>query len=425
MNKLDVPTMKKKIVIIGNGAAGNAAAEAAKRTQPDVDITIISEEKSWFYSPCLFHNYICNEVSMDRLFLRAKADYEKNGIRLILGEKVREIDTKKKTVFITKNKLRYDALILATGSKVAVPPIDGVYKQGVLSLKTLEDAIKVKEQIHKSKKVVVVGVGPIGINVSISSRKMGKETTIIARAHQILRRLFDQRPAALLQDELKKHGIQVLVNEKIEEILGKDKVEGVKTNRREIFCDTVILTTGMKPRVELAESSGLEIGKMGGILVDDNMRTSEEDVFACGDCIESQNAVTLNKEISMLWHNAVLEGQIAGINSVGGTRRYVGSLNLMNINVFEKSASALGLTTDNPEEVIELYEEKANEYLKISLKNGKIIGAQIINKIQLMPLILNLALKKISVEEFLKILEKRRFLTVSPEYIRLEQFFKR
>jgi NADH oxidase (H2O2-forming) len=253
---------------------------------------------------------------------------------------------------------------------------------------------------------------------------MGKETLIIARANQILRRFFNQKPAALLESELKKHGIQLLVNEKIEEILGKDKVEGVKTNRREVLCDTVILTTGMKPRVELAVLLDLEIGRMGGILVDDKMKTSQEDVFACGDCIESRNAVTLNKELSMFWHNAAMQGETAGINSVGGTRRYAGSLNLINIDVFGKSASALGLTTDNPEEVIESYEEKTNQYLKIALKNERIIGVQTINKIQLMPLILNLALKKINVRGFPKILEKRKFLTVSPEYIRLEQFLR-
>lgn len=130
------------------------------------------------------------------------------------------------------------------------------------------------------------------------------------------------------------------------------------------------------------------------------------------------------KEVSMLWPNAVQEGQIAGINSVGGNRTHSGSLNVIAVDIFETSASALGLTTDQPEEIIESYDEKTHEYLKILLKKGRIIGAQAINRIEFIPLILNLALKGIDIREFPKILKNRNFLAVSPEYIRLEQFLK-
>ncbi len=157
------------IVIIGNGIAGNTAALTIKRGNPEVSLTLISEENCPLYSPCVLPHYLAGAIDRNRVFLEGIESYSGEGIRIILGEKAENIDVRNKEVSLLSQVIPYDKLVIATGSKVIIPPIDGLNKEGIFTLKSLGDADRL---CHWSgKEAVVIGSGFIGIEVAVALKK--------------------------------------------------------------------------------------------------------------------------------------------------------------------------------------------------------------------------------------------------------------
>ena len=251
---------------------------------------MISDEKEPLYSPCAFHKYLAGEMESQKLFLKKVEDYSREGIRIIWGKKVGGVDPTAKEVCIEDRRIRFDKLILATGSKALFPPIKGVDKRGVFALKTMDDVRSIFH--YPARKVVVVGSGPIGIEAAAAFRRRGLEVTLIEILNRLMPRLFDEAPSSFLREIIEGLGIRVLTGEKAEAILGNGAVQGIATDRREIGCDLVVMGAGVRPNSELAKKVGLEIGSLGGIKTDDYMMTTTENIYACGDCIESKDIVT-------------------------------------------------------------------------------------------------------------------------------------
>jgi NADH oxidase (H2O2-forming) len=367
----------KRFVVVGNGIAGISAAYTIRRYNKEAEITIISEEPHPTYSPCLLPYYLSGEISRDRVFVREFPDYSRHDFQLITSQKAMALDQERKSVILQAQNIAYDKLIIATGSKPIRPPVKGIDIKGVFPFKSIEDADIIRGwQGHTA---VVIGSGPIGVEASSALRKRGYQVFLIELLDRILPQVFDEYPAFLIQAVLKDNGIDVTTRERAVEILGKGKVEGVISDRGKIKCDTVILATGMRPEKDIAEGV-LEQGKLGGIKVNDRMGTSLEDVYACGDCAEAHSLIDGRPILSLLWHNARQQGQVAGSNAVGIARTYTGSLNITGMEVFGLKAVSIGSIGNGLDDDLEIIEAKKNgRYRRLVFFRDVLIGVQSIN----------------------------------------------
>jgi len=243
-----------EIVVIGNGVAGEAACSAIRSRTREIKITLISEDSYPFYSPCILPKYISREVKRSELFLKGLSDYEKEGIHLLLGHRVERIDPLKKLVFLSGQEISYDKLILATGSHPIIPAIEGIQKKGVRVLKSLRDA----DRIFRAQgiKAVIVGSGPIGIELAVALRKRNWEVCLIEALDWILPNQLDEKGSSMVRNILENHGIEVLTGEWVLSVEGKTNMRGVVISRaRGREADMVVFTVGMQPSTELGRQA--------------------------------------------------------------------------------------------------------------------------------------------------------------------------
>ncbi len=368
-----------KIVIVGNGIAGNEVAFSIRAKTRDHEITILSAEKFAEYDPCSLPYFVGGEVPRNVVFRKTKKDYRASDIVLVCDRKVVSIDAKTKKVITDKgDEYPYDKLVLAHGGSLFIPPIEGVDKKGVLSCKLLGEADKLAK--HNGNTAVVIGSGAIGIEAAEALKKRGYDVYIIELLDWIMPALFDEPTAKRLHRALEGYGIHVFAGEKVVRIDGDSRVSGVLTDKRQIGCDTVVIATGVVPGKALAETAGIEVER--GIKVNAKMETSVEDIYACGDCVETVDACTGEDAMFQLKHNATDQAQIVARNILGEEATYVGAYAFARAHFFKTHAVTFGKTLRGTEcllgdtEVIE--REEDNNYLRIILLDGKVVGGQAI-----------------------------------------------
>lgn len=370
-----------KILIIGNGIAGNQVAFTLMQQDPAHEICIISAESVPEYDPCSLPYFLGGDVDRNAVFRKKMEDYDHQNIQLIFNSKVVAIDPDTKQVTTDKgNQISYDKLVLAHGGELFIPPIDGIRQQGVFSCKQLLETEKLNS--HNGSRAVVIGSGAIGIEAAEALKKRGYEVYVIELLDWILPTLFDEPTAKRLETAMGKYGINVYTGEKVLKVKGKGIVEGVVTDRREIECDTVVVATGVVPGTRLAQTAGIKTGR--GILVNEFMQTSVPDIYACGDCVETIDASTGESAIFQLKHNALEQGKIVAKNIAGKRTIYNGAHAFARAHFFKTHAATFGKTLKGSKslpgksEVIE--KEKNDAYLRIILQDGKIIGGQAVGK---------------------------------------------
>ena len=361
-----------RIVIMGGGVAGTSAAFSARHYDPQAEIIIVTDEPFPLYSACVLPEYLSGDIKWDQVFLKKQSDYVRYGIKTILGQRVQKIDPAKKRLILNDSVLNYDKLIIATGSRAALPNIKGGHLKDVFTFKTLADANKVLRLVsNRRESAAVVGAGPIGVEVAAALRKKGLQVFLVEIMDRILPRLFDGDLATLLERPLVEKGIEVLKGTKVTEILGSDQVSGIRLEGDRIGCDLVIFCAGTKPNVELAQEAGITTGSFGGIKVDHLMMTNIEGIYSCGDCSE------VDGSLSVLWADARREGAAAGSNAAGLETKLTKLLNLTMINIFGLRAASVGMVPPSGE--ISKFDGRCGRgrYRLVSSK-GKNVAAQVI-----------------------------------------------
>ncbi len=411
-----------KVIVLGNGVAGNTASSTIRHIDGQADITVISEEAHPEYSACALPHYLAGELGRQKLFLKTKKDYSRERIKTVFGQKVIRISPEEKKVFFDTSSLAYDKLIVATGSRPIIPPIEGINLGGVFTLKSLDDADQIFN--YPGKTAVIIGSGLIGVEASVALAKKGLRVYLIELLDSIMPRAFDERPAALLRDILEERGIKVHTGEKVTSIIGNGKVAGIATDKRKIKCDMVILSAGMKPNIELAQKSGLNTGALGGISTNRQMMTSSRDVYAGGDCVETEDIVTGKNHLSLFWHNAKSQGEVIGYNCCGISKDYPGSLNLTSVDILGIHTVSFGsLETDiNQGENIDVIERAAGQnYYRLIVASGKLLGAQSIGDARDMGALLSALIKKDDLNEIKRVIKEKR-PPLNPLYYRATRF---
>jgi NADH oxidase (H2O2-forming) len=368
-----------KLVIIGNGIAGNQVAFDVRKKDPNARIVIVSAENVPEYDPCSLPYFLGGECRRMDVFRKTSDDYATHRIELLYDSKVTSIDPQARTVTtFTGEQIDYDKLVLAHGGDLFIPPIPGIDNQGVFSCKQLGETQKLAA--HKGTCAVVIGSGAIGIEAAEALKRKGYEVYVIELMDWILPSLFDEPTARRLETELTGYGIHVFTGEKVMEIQGDNTVTGVVTNRRTIACDTVVVATGVIPGTALAQTAGIETGR--GIQVNRQMQTSVPGIYACGDCVETIDACTGETAMFQLKHNAIEQAQVAAKHIAGEPTRYLGAYAFARAHFFDTHAATFGKTqraTDcilGDKRVIE--REDGKNYLRVVLLNNQIVGGQAI-----------------------------------------------
>jgi len=342
--------LPRKIVIIGAHAAGCDAAAAARKTDRKAEITIMTTQKTPGYSPCAIPFVIGGHIkSFDDLVVFPPTYFKMMKIDLRLETTATNIDAENKTVEIQdktgkQETLEYDSLIIATGAKPFVPPIKGREKQGVYTLRTIEDGQKIDRAIKESKTAVVVGAGLIGLELATALTERGVKTTVVELLPQTLPAMLDKDMAADVQKMLEEKGIKIITSHAVEEILGNERVKGVSVAGEQIPADLVVIATGVRANTELAQKAGIAMGETRAIKVNMKMETSVKDVYAAGDCVESVNLITHRPTLSQLGTTAVRQAKVAGTNAAGGYAIFPGVLGSAITRLFDTEIGATGLT---------------------------------------------------------------------------------
>jgi NADPH-dependent 2,4-dienoyl-CoA reductase/sulfur reductase-like enzyme len=374
--------LKTRVVIIGNGIAGFSAAAAARRLSPESEILIASAETEPLYSPCVLPDYISGQIDRERTYVKGFEDYARLQVERHFGRMVERVDADARRIWLDSGKsLAFERLVLALGSSAVEI---GEHKQGTFVVKSLRDADALIK--HQGRRAVVIGSGAIGIEVAIALKKRGYEVEILETQSRILPLGMDPKAANRVQEALRENGIGVALNEKAAVVIGEIEIEGLKTDRRELKCDTIVWAIGMKPNVNLARAAGIRLGPKGGIEVNSRMETSVPGVFACGDCVEANDLISGKTSLNLFWHNANRQGRVAGCNSVGFPSDYLGSENMLNLDVFGRHVVGFGLTVSALKEegmdsvnISVIEDEMVNTYSRLVFAENRCVGAQFIN----------------------------------------------
>ncbi len=357
-----------KVVIIGGVTAGPKTAARLRRLDERAEITIVEKGGSLSYSGCGLPKYLSGKLSSPKQ-LMISGDctvhdidfFEKTeNVRVLNNTLATSIDRKNRSVEVKNllnakvSRLSYDALVLATGAIPSVPKIPGIGKaRNIFTLRSLEDAEAIRGELTagQARDVYIVGGGLIGVSAAEELQDAGARITIVEKKEHILGSLFDSDVALHLEAELNRKGVKILTSTEVKEVTANTPADGrrggsleIHTSRGIHAADMIIMSAGVTPNTELARNAGLEIGEFGGIVVDSRLQTSDEHIFAAGDCAESVNITTGRHEYWPLGSVSTKMGRIAADNISGREIDFPGSLGTTIFKIEDFNVARTGLT---------------------------------------------------------------------------------
>ncbi len=335
---------KTNILIIGGSAAGATAAVTARRHYPEKEVLLVRQEKQ-VPIPCGIP-YVFGTLGSAAKNIIPDAMLEKEGVKIAI-ETVKALDLQKQTVQTFGDEIEYERLILATGSLPGHLPVPGFDKDGAFPiLKDIPHLEALQKRLQTAKHVVVIGGGFIGIEFADEIQKLGGKTlTILELAPHCLSLAYDEEFCVEMEAAVQSRGINIRTNTRVAEIQGNGKVESVRlSDGTSIPAEVVIFGVGAVPNVEIARAAHLKIGPTGAVAVDRAMRTSQENVFACGDCAEKVSFFGGRPSPLRLASIATLEARIAGANLFSIRREHNGTVGVWSTAVGSLAMATAGLT---------------------------------------------------------------------------------
>ncbi len=311
--------VKPSLVVIGNGMAGMRTVEELLALAPGhYDITVFGAEPHGNYNRILLSPVLAGEKSVDDIMLNTRDWYSANGITLHAGDPVVHIDRRRRVVRAASDiEVRYDRLLLATGSKPFIIPVPGHELPGVLAFRDIQDVEDMLTAARNHKRAVVIGGGLLGLEAANGLLKQGMDVTVVHVTDALMNQQLDKAAAQLLQRALEARGFKFMLSAQTEEIVGTDRVTAVRfKDGTEIAADLVVMTAGVRPNIALAQEAGLHCER--AIVVDDTLQTYDPRVYAVGECVQHRRATF--GLVAPIWEQAkVCAAHLAS----AGHRRYV------------------------------------------------------------------------------------------------------
>ena len=364
-------------LIIGNGVAGNAAAENIRKHDPEGKIIVFSQESRPFYYVPALPEYLAGEKAADQITLHPQSWYDQRRIDLYLDTRVTRIDAAEKFVETDQGqRFHFDKLLLATGGNSFVPPIPGADSAGVFTLRTLADADRIKAAAAGAKTVVLIGGGLLGLEAGNGLRKLGLKVIVVEFFPRLLPRQMDAAGAAILARQLEDMGFTFYLGAKTQAIApGPDGLTVNLESGEKLKGDLVLISAGVRPDLSLAQALGLDIDK--GVKVDDTMKTSRDDIYAAGDLIEHRG------RFYGIWPAAKEQGEVAGAAMAGTAAQYDGTLPSNVLKVAGIDLMAAGdIDADGKLEAIVHQNEAQKTYRKLVIQDNLLVGAILLGDIR-------------------------------------------
>ncbi len=394
-----------KVLIIGGVAAGTKVAAKLKRENRSYEVTILTKSKDISYAGCGLPYYIGKIIpEFNQLIVNTPESFSKlTGAQVLTDIEVTKVNPREKTAEALDLKTKetfnykYDKLVIASGAEAIKPPVDGVNLNGVFFMRTPEDAVSLREAVERGeiKRAVVVGGGFIGLEVAENLAAQGVKVSIIDMAKHVLPG-FDDELAQYAENHLANQGIMTFTGTKLEAILGEDKVEKVKTDKRAMKADAVILSVGIRANTAFLADSGIELMPNRTIKVNEFLQTNYKDIFAIGDCATVTNRITKEPAWSPMGSSANIEGRIAAKNINGEKVRFNGVLGTGVAKLPELNVGRTGLTEVTAKQagydvvsVVTVVDDKAHYYPDSSIfivkmladrNTKKLLGLQVLGK---------------------------------------------
>ncbi|BCM89204.1 nitrite reductase [NAD(P)H] [Abditibacteriota bacterium] len=380
--------MKQRLAIIGNGMAGaRFCAELVARGGADrFDITIFGEEPGGAYNRILLSDVLNGSREAGAIETHSLDWFARNNITLRAGEKITFIDRDEKTLTSDRGRIsHYDSLVLATGSRALVPPMDGLHssdgerKKGIFVLRTLADCDRVANYARKATRAVVVGGGLLGLEAARGLMQHGAQVGVVHRSGCLMSAQLDQSSGDMLRHQMEMMGINVHLNKATTAILGDECAQGLAfRDGTELRADMVVLACGIVPNIELARDAGFEVNK--GIEVDDALRVQgDENTFAIGECAEHQGQVY--GLVAPAWEQArVLALRLSGHSP---DALYTGSKTSTKLKVMGVELASIGTPREaEGDEVVTYAEPSKGRYKKLIIRDNRLKGAILLGDVR-------------------------------------------
>ena len=409
-------------LIIGNSAAGLSAAASIRKNDKDGTISIISSEKYANYSKPLITYYLAGKVSLEKIYFKSESFYKDNNFKLILGSKVDFLDEKKMLAcMLDGSQISYKKLLISSGGKPIIPKIrvvegqnklvgsicsNGIHSDkgypgkspdkinysdigGVFTLTTLEDAIKLKKYIGQNnlKSATILGGGLIGLKAAEAMLELGLQITIIELSDRILAASFDKNASGIIENKIEENSGSIFTNTTVDEIIvnGGKLASIVLRNGKKLDTNLLVIAVGVKPNVEFIHNQSIKLNN--GIVVDDYLKTSMDNIYAAGDVAVSRDRLSNEQKNIAIWPLAIRQGGIAGTNMSGEKVKYRGGFFMNSVEILGIPSISIGLNNldDNASEGVKVFSQFNPEkyiYRKVTIKDDKVVGIILVGSIE-------------------------------------------
>ncbi|OHW61824.1 nitrite reductase [Andreesenia angusta] len=356
----------KNIVIIGSGVGGLTVAQTIRASDSESDITIVGAEDFYPYNRIKLSKSLEKDVTEDELLIKPKSWYLENNIMLLKGISMKSISSSEKKVYLSNGKsLKYDKLVLASGAKSFVPPVEGVDLKGVFSLRTLDDSWAIRDYMVNVQNVLVVGGGVLGLENAYSLAKQGKKVAVAEMADWLMPKQLDREASEILESKLRDAGVEIMFGASASKLLGGDSVESYETSDgKQHPAEMVIFSTGIRPNTDIEIDAELETNR--GIVVNSKMETSVEDIYAVGDVAE------FDGRVYGLWSISTLQAKVAAENILGIGSEFKDGSPMMSLNSFGLYLFSVGnISPENPDYTLT---GDGPSYRKVVVKDSMPVG---------------------------------------------------
>lgn len=363
------------VVVVGGGIAGVTAADFVRRGHPDCEIHLVGDESHSLYNRMGISRLVYGRSAMQGLYLLPEQWYDDHGVHPWLNTIARRIDVRERRVVLgTGDALPYDRLILAMGSRAAVPSVGGINRPGSFVLRQAGDAMGLRGYVqqHGCRRALVAGGGLLGLEAAYSLRLLGLQVCVLERGERLLHRQIDSRCSELVARHFADSGIEVLFSAETEFVDGRPQVSAaVLKNGRRVPCDVFVAATGIQPNTELARDAGIPVRK--GVLVDDMMRTRTRWVYAAGDVAEHHG------QVLGLWPVAVAQAETAAVNALGGDRVIHADVPATILKGVGLELFSIGRVRHEPSDLVIVVERpEIRSYRKLVLSEMRVVGATVL-----------------------------------------------
>ncbi len=379
--------MTQKIIVVGSGIAGTTALKAIREVDAEAEITVFGDEPFYPYYRIKLSKNLFGELSEDNLLIQKKDWYKENNIAVSVGKTVSGVSTENKEVILSDNtSMKYDKLLFANGAGNFKPPVEGIDMPGVFSLRTLQDALDMQEQIKKGEQVIVIGGGIQGLETAWSLYQHGAGVSIVELLPRAMPNQLDERASEILRKAVEAFGIDMHLNTKVSSISGNHGVEGIITSTGQLLPGSkVIYSVGIRPNTGVVRDTSIACRK--GIVVNEKMETNVDGVYAAGDVAE------FNGNVAGSWNINMALGKVAGYNIAGRESVYQPVVPVITLNAFKLTLFSMGCVDESKATNIVAEENDEGQYYKILIKDGKVAGAIVIGDTRRSP-VLKTAIEK-------------------------------